>query len=124
MSCLQFDFDKVLRSLTVNGFKFRYFRFRDPSSEISMDRAVIPPLCDNHKLSISEYRSKLYEVSFKRIFYSGYSIWLPRMQFFLILVNVGYRHVDKYNVHESAGCFSLNQESVKRLEYMSVHTRC
>ncbi|TGZ74802.1 hypothetical protein CRM22_000747 [Opisthorchis felineus] len=37
-------------------------RFRDRQSELVMDHPVTPPLNDNQQLSVSDYRTKLYEV--------------------------------------------------------------
>lgn len=49
------------------SFPYRPFlhtsRFRDPESEIVMNHVVVPPLSDSKKLGISEYRSRLYDVS-------------------------------------------------------------
>ncbi|KAG5443452.1 Mitogen-activated protein kinase 15 [Clonorchis sinensis] len=37
-------------------------RFRDRQSELVMDHPVTPPLNDNQQLSVSDYRTKLYEI--------------------------------------------------------------
>ncbi|CAL8075908.1 unnamed protein product [Calicophoron daubneyi] len=37
-------------------------RFRDPASEIIMGHVVTPPLSDDRQLSVSDYRTKLYEI--------------------------------------------------------------
>lgn len=37
-------------------------RYRNKSSEISLDRNIVPPLNDDVRLSIDDYRNKLYEL--------------------------------------------------------------
>lgn len=37
-------------------------RFRDSSTEIELKADIVPPFRDDIQLTVSEYRSKLYEI--------------------------------------------------------------
>ena len=59
-------------NLSVNSLRATtivlLYRFHNPAEEKVIGHDVVPPLSDDIQLSVEEYRSKLYEVSFHNLF--------------------------------------------------------
>lgn len=63
MNLLQFNPDK--RFSAEEALTHPYLaKFHNPSEELSLTYDVVPPVDDDVQLSVAEYRTKLYDVSF------------------------------------------------------------
>ena len=59
------QFNPIKRITADEALRHPYVRrFHNPADEISIVHDVMPPVNDDVQLSISEYRNKLYDVSF------------------------------------------------------------
>lgn len=45
-----------------NNNNFRFNRFRNSTPELELKADIVPPFRDDIQLTVSEYRSKLYEI--------------------------------------------------------------
>lgn len=52
-------YEIVLFSYYINKIEC-FFRFHQEKNEPSMGRNIVPPLCDDQRLSVDEYRNRLY----------------------------------------------------------------